>query len=260
MVSQFARPTAMTSRSRSLLKKLRSERMTMPTTIFLSSASIGTWYSCSKSRKVIEFASLSFHDASMSPWTAARMIASWPFGRGDRVVGLEEVLDGRVHDVARPHRERGQLLQAVDLGVLVGRVVRVEVLALAGREAVVPRDGPGEVGGHGWTVAPARAPGGPGLNALAGCGIGDELGQALLPGLLLLRARRSTSSASLRYPGGWAWKNAHAALSRRKRLRVRLVELRRPVLVGVDRRSSSSRAPRRRRGPPASSASARSAP
>ena len=83
MVSQFARPTAITSRSRSLRKKLRSERMTMPTTIFLSSASIGTWYSCSNSRKVTELsASLSFHDASMSPWTAARMIASCPSGEG----------------------------------------------------------------------------------------------------------------------------------------------------------------------------------
>ena len=48
----------------------------MLTTIFLSSGSTVTWYSCSKSRKRSEPASLSRQSVSIWPWTAALIRAS----------------------------------------------------------------------------------------------------------------------------------------------------------------------------------------
>ena len=54
----------------------------MPTTIFLSSASTGTSYSCSNRRKRSEAASLSRQSPSIWPCTAARTRASCSSGEG----------------------------------------------------------------------------------------------------------------------------------------------------------------------------------
>ena len=81
-LSHRSRPAAKASPRIGLLKKFRSERITVPTRIFLSSGSTATWYSCSKSRKRSEPASLSRQSVSIWPWTAARMRASCSSGEG----------------------------------------------------------------------------------------------------------------------------------------------------------------------------------
>ena len=78
------RPAAKACRSVSLLKKLRNERITVPTAIFLSSGSTGTAYSCSNRRKRGEPASLSFHSDSICECTAARTSASCSVSEGMR--------------------------------------------------------------------------------------------------------------------------------------------------------------------------------
>ena len=86
-VSHCPRPTARASARTGLLKKFLSERITVFTTIFLSSGSTRVWYSCSKRRKRSDPASLSRQSASIWPWTAARTSASCSVceGRASRV-------------------------------------------------------------------------------------------------------------------------------------------------------------------------------
>jgi hypothetical protein len=82
MLSQSRRPTASASASVGLLKKCRSERITVPTAIFLSSCSTGVSYSCSKRRNPFGPASLSRQSDSMRECTAERTIASCSASEG----------------------------------------------------------------------------------------------------------------------------------------------------------------------------------